>query len=175
MTLSLDGEKAVVADVAQIAAEAISVVAADYRGLTVTEMTELRSKTRAANVTLRVVRNTLTKRAFEGTEFECINTHLTGPLCLGFSTEAPGDAARIFRDFAKDHKKLEVRAISLNGQVLDASALETVANLPTRDEALSKLMYVMKAPIEKFVRTLSEPVAQAVRCVAAVRDQKKAA
>lgn len=175
MTLSLKDKQAVVAQVADVANKAISIVAADYRGLTVGEMTELRAKSRAAGVHLQVVRNTLSKRALTGTEFECMNDALVGPLFLAFSLEAPSDAARLLRDFSKEHDKLEVKAISLSGKLMDASSLEAVASLPTKDEAISKLMYVMKAPVEKFVRTFAEPHAKLVRTIAAVADKKKAA
>lgn len=175
MTLSINDKKAVVAQVADIAGQALSVVAAEYRGLTVSDMTELRNLSRKAGVHLQVIRNTLAKRAFEGTSFECMSDALVGQLFLAFSTEAPGDAARLLRDFAKTNDKLEVKALSLSGKLMDASHLDAVANLPTRDEAISKLMYVMKAPVEKFVRTLAEPHAQVVRCVAAIADQKKQA
>lgn len=172
MPLTLTDKKAVVEKIAEVAKNSISVVAADYHGLSVNEMTDLRAKARASGVSLHVVRNTLTKRAFEGTDYECMSEVLTGPLCLAFAQDSPGAAARVFRDFAKDHDKLEVKALSVGGKLLDASQLKAVANLPTRDEALSQLMFVMKAPITKLVRTLAEPHAKLVRTVAAIRDSK---
>lgn len=175
MTLGLNDKKAIVKEVSAIAVDALSVVAADYRGLTVSEMTELRTKARETGVYLRVVRNTLAKRALEGTDFACMQGVLSGPLALAFSQEDPGAAARLMRDFIKKNKTLEVKALSIDGQLLGASDLDAVASLPTRDEAISMLMSVMQAPITKLVRTLVEPHTKFVRVVAAVKDQKEAA
>jgi large subunit ribosomal protein L10 len=175
MALRLEDKKAIVAEVAEVAKSAYSAVAAEYRGLSVAEMTELRSKAREGGVYLRVVRNTLARRAVENTDFACMQDILVGPLVLAFSREEPGAAARVIKDFAKDHKKLEVKAVSVSGKLLPASELETLAKMPTYDQAISILMSVMKAPISKFVRTLAEPHAKLVRTVAAVRDQKEAA
>lgn len=172
MAIVLADKIAVVEEVANAASDAISAVVADYRGLTVTEMTELRAQARKSGVYLRVVRNTLTKRAFANTEFSCLNDSLVGPLCLALSHEAPSDAARLFRDFAKTNDKLKVKALAVGGNLYSADQLEAVASLPTRDEALAKLLYVMKAPVEKFVRTLAEPHAKLVRTIAAIKDQK---
>lgn len=172
MTLTLAAKKVVVEEVAEVASSAVSAVVANYRGLTVNQMTELRAKARAAKVYLRVVPNNLTRRAFEKTDFACLSDHLVGPLFVALSTEAPGDAARLLKDFSKSNDKLEVKALSLSGKVYDVSQLDFVASLPTRDEALAKLLYVMKAPVEKFVRTLAEPHAKLVRTVAAIKDTK---
>ncbi|RUR13450.1 50S ribosomal protein L10 [Legionella sp. km772] len=172
MTLDLAGKKAVVEEVAEVASKAISAVVADYRGLTVNQMTQLRTQARKSGVYLRVVRNTLTRRAFKNTEFECLNDLLVGPLFVALSLEAPSDAARLLKDFAKTFDKLEVKALSVGGKVYNAAQIDAVASLPTRDEAIAKLMYVMKAPVEKFVRTLAEPHAKLVRTIAAVKDQK---
>ncbi len=175
MALRLDDKKVVVEEVAAIASQAFSAVAAEYRGLTVTELTELRVKAREAGVYLRVVKNTLAKRAVAGTEFECMQEGLTGPLILAFSMEDPGCAARVVRDFSKEHDKLVAKLVSIGGQLYDASELKRLADLPTYEQSLSMLMSVMKAPVEKFVRTLAEPHAKLVRTVAAVKDQKEAA
>lgn len=175
MSLNLEQKQAVVAEVAEVASRAFSAVAAEYRGLTVAEMTELRAKAREAGVYLRVVKNTLARRAFDGTDFECMSDSLVGPLVLAFSQEDPGSAARLVRDFAKSNDKLVAKVIAISGELVDAAQIDRVANLPTRDEALSQLMAVMKAPIEKFVRTLNEPTAKMVRTFAALRDQKQAA
>jgi len=173
MALSLAEKQAVVEEVSAAASKAISAVVADYRGLTVTEMTQLRADARKSGVYLRVVRNTLTKRALADTEFSCLNDALVGPLFVAFSNEAPSDAARLLKTFSKDHKELEVKALAIGGQLLGADQLEAVASLPTKEEALAKLMYVMKAPVEKFVRTLAEPHAKLVRTFAAVKNQKE--
>ncbi len=175
MALRLDDKKGVVEDVAAIAAKAHSAVAAEYSGLTVTEMTELRSVARQSGVYLRVVKNTLARRAVDGTEFECMKDGLVGPLILAFSMEDPGSAARVVSDFAKENDKLVTKLVSIGGQLYDASELKRLASLPNREQAISMLMAVMKAPIEKFVRTLAEPHAKMVRTVAAVKDQKEAA
>ena len=172
MTLTLAGKKAVVAEVTEVAAKAISAVVADYRGLTVNQMTDLRAQARKSGVDLRVIRNTLARRAFENTEFACLSDLLVGPLFVALSIEAPSDAARLLKGFTKSMDKLEIKALSIGGKVYGSEQLDYVASLPTRDEALAKLMYVMKAPVEKFVRTLAEPHAKLVRTVAAIKDQK---
>lgn len=172
MTLTLAAKKAVVEEVTEVASKAVSAVVADYRGLTVNQMTKLRADARKSGVYLRVVRNTLTRRAFEKTEFACLSDHLVGPLFVALSMEAPSDAARLLKEFSKSYEKLEIKALSVGGKVYGADQLDAVASLPTRDEAIAKLMYVMKAPIEKFVRTLAEPHAKLVRTIAAVKDQK---
>ena len=175
MALSLEEKKAVVSEVAEIAKVAHSAVAAEYRGLTVEEMTELRVKARDGGVYLRVVKNTLAKRAVEGTEFECMQDGLTGPLVLAFSQEEPGAAARLMKDFAKEHEQLVPRLVSFGGEMLSAADLDRLAKMPTRDQAISMLMAVMKAPVEKLVRTMNEVPGKLVRTVAAVRDQKQSA
>jgi len=173
MALNFEQKQVIVSEVAEVAKKALSVVAADYRGLTVGEMNELRSKARATNVYVRVVQNRLAKRALEGTDFACINEQMVGPLMLAFSEAEPGAAARLIRDFRKTHDNLEVKMLSIGGKAMDASQLEALAKLPTRDEAIATLMRVMKAPIEKFVRTMAEPPAKLVRTFAAVRDSKQ--
>ena len=175
MPLRLNDKKAIVAEVAQVANETLSAVVADYRGLTVSEMNELRARAKTEGVYLRVVRNTLAKRAFEGTQYECLTDVLQGPVMLAFSQQDPGAAARLLKEFSKDHTALEVKALSIESKMLPASQLDALAELPTRDEALSMLLSVMKAPVSKMVRTLAEPYAQAVRAVAAVKDQKEQA
>jgi len=175
MALNLDQKKAVVAEVAAVASTALSAVAAEYIGLTVEEMTDLRVKARNEGVYLRVVKNTLARRAVEGTDFECIQDGLIGPLLLAFSQEDPGSAARVIKEFSKSNDKLVVKLVSVGGQLLDASELDKLAKLPTRDQAISMLMAVMKAPLDKFARTLNEVPGKLVRTVAAVRDQKESA
>ena len=173
MALSFAAKEAVVAEVSEVAASAHSVVAAEYRGLTVEEMTQLRRSARAGGVYLRVVKNTLAKRAIQGTDFECMTEALKGPLVLAFSQEDPGAAGRVIKDFLKDNKTLEVKLVSIGGELLPAAELERLASLPNREQALSMLVGVIQAPITKFVRTLAEPTAKFVRAVAAVRDQKE--
>jgi large subunit ribosomal protein L10 len=173
MKLKLNDKKEIVAEVAEVASKAVSVVAADYRGLTASQMTKLRANARTAKVSLRIVRNTLARIALTGTEFECLNSSLTGPILLAFSSDEPGATAKLMRDFAKENNKLDVRAISLGGQLYDKSHLDSVAKLPTKDEAIARLMSVMQAPISKLVRTMAEPQAKLVRTIAAIRDTKQ--
>jgi large subunit ribosomal protein L10 len=175
VALRLDDKKAVVAEVAAVAARAHSAVAAEYRGLTVSELTDLRKVARESGVYLRVIKNTLARRAIEGTEFACMKDGLVGPLILAFSMEDPGSAARVVQDFSKQHEKLVVKLVAVGGTLYGASEIDRLAKLPTKEQALAMLMGVMKAPIEKFVRTLAEPHAKLVRTVAAIRDQKQAA
>ncbi|WP_369600934.1 50S ribosomal protein L10 [Hahella sp. SMD15-11] len=175
MAIRLEDKKAIVAEVNDTASQALSVVLADYRGVESNDMAALRAKARAENVHLRVVRNTLARRAVEGTEFECIKDALVGPTLLAFSMEDPGAAARIFKDFAKENQNFEVKALAVGGELLGANQLDRLANLPTRDQALAMLMSVMLAPVTKLARTLNEVPAKVTRVVAAVRDQKKAA
>ncbi len=172
MPLNLSQKQAVVAEVAEVAGRAHSVVAAEYRGLTVSRMTELRAKARAAGVYLRVVRNTLARRAVQETDFECMSDHLIGPLVLAFSQEEPSAAAKVLKDFSKDNDKLVIKLASIGGKLLQPSEIERLATLPSRDQALSRLMAVMKAPIGKLVQTLAAPHTKLVRVLAAVRDQK---
>jgi len=175
MALTLEQKKAVVAEVSDVAQSAHSAVAAEYRGLTVGEMTELRAKARTEGVYLKVAKNTLVRRAVEGTDFECMGEGLTGPLLFAFSLDDPGAAARLIKNYAKDNDRLIAKLVAVGAQLHDASELDRLSKLPTRDQAIAMLMGVMKAPIEKFVRTLAEPHTKLVRTVAAVRDSKQAA
>ena len=175
MALTIEQKKAVVAEVADAANKALAAVAAEYRGLTVKEMTDLRVKAREDGVFLKVAKNTLVRRAVEGTEYECMQESLTGPLLFAFSMDDPGAAARLVKDYSKDHEKLIAKLVAVGGELYDASELERLSRLPTYDQAIAMLMGVMKAPIEKFVRTLVEPHTKMVRTVAAVRDAKQAA
>lgn len=175
MVLKLEDKKTIVSEVAEVAKQAVSLVAAEYSGLTVSQLTGLRKSARQSGVYMRVVRNTLARRALDGTQFACMQSELVGPLVLAFSQEDPGAAARLIRDFAKENDKLKVKALSIDGQLLPASGLQTLASLPTRDEAIAQLMSVMLAPVTKLVRTMAEPHAKLVRTIAAVRDAKEAA
>ncbi|MDH3559908.1 MAG: 50S ribosomal protein L10 [Gammaproteobacteria bacterium] len=175
MALTLEEKKAVVAEVAEVAKGAYSAVAAEYCGLTVEQMTNLRLKARQDNVYLRVVKNTLARRALEDTDFACMSERLTGPLILAFSQEDPGAAARVTKDFAKEYGKFKVTMLSVGGQLLEPSELDRLAKLPTRDQAISMLMAVMQAPVAKFARTLNEVPGKLVRTMAAIRDQKQQA
>jgi large subunit ribosomal protein L10 len=175
MPLNLEDKKALVTEVSAVAAGAVSVVAAEYRGLTVTQMTDLRAKARAQGVYVRVVKNTLARKAVAGTSFECIGPALKGPLVLAFSKEDPGAAARVIKAFAKDNDKLVATLVSLGGQLLPGKDIDRVASLPTREQALAMLMGVMRAPIQKLVGTLNAAPSKLVRTLAAVRDQRQSA
>jgi large subunit ribosomal protein L10 len=172
MALNLEDKKTLVAEVAKVAATAQSVVAAEYRGLTVGQMTELRAKARGQGVYLRVVKNTLARKALTGTSFESVGPKLKGPLVLAFSKEDPGAAARLVKDFAKANEKLVATLVSLGGQVLPPGEIDKVANLPTREQALSMLLGALKGPMQKLASLLAEPPAKLARTLAAYRDQK---
>lgn len=175
MALDLERKKVIVGEVATAAQEAQSAIACEYAGLSVVKMTALRAAARKQDVYLRVVRNTLARRALEGTRFECMSERLVGPLVLAFSKDDAGAAARVIDEYARTNEKLVVKLVSFGGKLLEPDALKSLANLPTRDQALALLMGVMKAPISKLVRTLAEPYAGLARVLAAVRDQKQAA
>ena len=173
MPLTLEQKQNVVGEVAEVAARAHSVIAAEYQGLTVGEMTDLRVKARESNVQLRVVKNTLAKRAFDGTDYACMKDALDGQLIYAFSLDEPGGAARVLKDYSKGNDKLKVRLIAFGGELLEPSELQRLASLPTYDQAISMLMAVMKAPVEKLARTLNEVPGKLTRTVAAIRDQKQ--
>lgn len=173
--LSLEEKKVIVADVASHAAGAQSAIAAEYSGLTVEQMTTLRRNARDAGVYMRVVKNTLARRAVADTEFACIQDGLSGPLLLAFSVDDPTAAARVMTDFAKQHDKLVIRIVALRGQLLAPEDARRLADMPTREQAISMLMGVMLAPIGKMVRTIAEPANKLARAIDAVRDQKQQA
>jgi len=175
VALSFAQKEAIVAEVAEVAKSAYSAIGADYRGLTVEQMTDLRVEARKAGVYVRVVKNTLAKRAFQDTDFACMEEGLKGPLILAFSQEDPGSAARVAEAFAKTHDGFKVRLVSIGGKLLDPSELGTLAKMPTYDEAISQLMAVMKAPVQKLAATINEVPGKLVRTLAAVRDVKEAA
>ena len=175
MALNFEQKQAIVAEVAEVARVAYSAVAAEYRGISVEKMTALRVAARKSGVYLRVVKNTLARRAIKDTEFECMADGLTGPLVLAFSQEDPGAAARVIKDFAKGNDKFEIKALSIGGKLLGADQIDALASLPTYDQAVAMLMSVMLAPVTKLARTFNEVPAKVTRAVAAVRDQKKEA
>ena len=175
MTLNLTGKQEIVSQVNQVAANAISAVVADYRGVSVAEMTELRKKARENQVYLRVVRNTLLRRAVSGTDYECLADVFVGPTIIAFASEDPGAPARLLKDFSKEHEDFEIKGLAINGQMLAANKIDVLASLPTLEEALTKLALVTLAPVTKLVRTFNDVPGKAVRVMAAVRDQKKEA
>lgn len=174
MPMSLEQKKAMTAEVNAVAQSAHSAVAAEYRGIKATQMDSLRAQARKEKVYLRVVKNSIARRAVEGTDFECMTERFEGPLMLAFSQEDPGAAARLVKSYAKENAKLVPKFVAISGAVYEVSELERLASLPTRDEALSKLMATMKAPTQKLVTTLNEVPGKLVRTLAAVRDAKEA-
>ena len=175
VALTLEAKKQIVSEVAVVAADAHSAIAAEYSGISVGDITELRAKCRAEGVYLRVVKNNLAKLAVADTAFSCMSEGLVGPMILAFSQEDPGAAARVIEDFIKQNDKLDVKMIAVGGQLMDASELGRLAKMPTRDQALAMLAGTIKAPLDKLARTLNEVPGKLVRTVAAVRDQKEAA
>ena len=171
MALRLEDKKVFVKEVNAVAGDALSAVAAEYRGLSVAEMTALRKEARNAGVYLRVVKNTLARRAIEGTEFECMKDTLKGPILLAFAKDDPGASARIIQRFAKEHEALKAISLSAGGRLLPASDLAKLADLPTLDQARSMLLGVMMAPLTKLARTLAEPSAMLARTLAARGEQ----
>lgn len=173
MALKRQDKEAIVASVHKQAAVAISAVVADYRGLTVSDLTNLRKLAREQSVYLKVIRNTLARQAVKNTQFECLDNVLTGPTILAFSMQDPGAAARIAKEFAKTHDKFKVSALAVGGRQYQASDIDVLATLPTRDQAIATLMMLMLAPVTKLARTMKEVPAKFVRTVAAVAEQKK--
>jgi large subunit ribosomal protein L10 len=171
MSLTVEAKQAVVTEVAAVAKTAQSAVAAEYRGLTVAEMTKFRVAARQAGVYVRVVKNTLARRAIEGTSFECMKGSLKGPLVLAFSREDPGAAARVVKGFAKEHDKLVTVALSIGGELYPASDIDRLASLPTLVEARTSFVRLLNAPMTKLVRTLAEPAAMLARTLKARSEQ----
>jgi large subunit ribosomal protein L10 len=172
--LNLEEKKAVVAEVSAQVAGAQAIIVAEYRGLEVGQITTLRANARKSGVYLRVLKNTLVRRAVAGTPFEGLKGALVGPLIYGISKD-PVTAAKILHEFAKGNDKLVIKAGAMANYVMDASAVRALATMPSREELLSKLLGTMQAPIAQFVRTLNEVPTKFVRGLAAVRDAKQAA
>ena len=174
MALRLEDKKTLVKEVNAVAGDSVTAVVAEYRGLSVAEMTELRKQARGAGVYMRVVKNTLARRAVVGTDFECMQDTLKGPILLAFAKDDPGAAARVIKDFAKGHDALQAVSLSAGGQLLPASDLSTLANLPTLDQARAMLLGVFMAPMNQLVRTLAEPSAMLARTLNARGEQEAA-
>jgi large subunit ribosomal protein L10 len=174
MALNLQQKKEVVAELAGVTQKALSLVAAEYAGITVEKLTDLRRKARASGVYLRVVKNTLVERAVEGTEFECVRGQLTGPLIFAFSKEDPGAAGRLIKEFVKANVKMVPRLVAVGGKVYGAAELDRLASLPTRDQALSMLLGCLVQPATMLVRVLAEPANQLARVIKAVGDKQAA-
>ena len=173
MSLNLEQKKAVVGEVSEQVSTAQAIIVAEYRGLQVGEMTELRAQARKSGVYLRVLKNTLVRRAVEGTPFSGLANEMVGPLVFGISSD-PVSAAKVLSEFAKANDKFIIKAGAMPNQVMDAKGIQALATLPSREELLAKLLGTMQAPVAKFVRTLNEVPTKFVRGLAAVRDQKAA-
>jgi len=174
VALGLEAKKEIVAEVSDVASRALSVAVAEYRGMEVADLTDLRVKAREQGVYLRVIRNTLAKRALAESKFTGMDDALKGPLIYGFSLDAPGGAARLFKDFSKENDKLKVTALSIGSGLLGPEKLDAVASLPTRDEALAKLLATFKAPVGKFVQTINEVPSKFARVLTAIKEKKEA-
>jgi large subunit ribosomal protein L10 len=173
MPLNLEDKKVLVAEVTEVAKTALSVVAAEYRGLTVTQMTDLRAKARASGVFMRVIKNTLARKAFAGTAFEPVGPKLKGPLILAFSKDDPGAAARVVKAFSKDNEKLVATLVSLGGEVLSAKDLDKVATLPTKDQARAQLLGLLVSPAQQLAAVIAAPATDLARVIAAFADKRK--
>ena len=173
MSLNLEQKKAVVVEVSEQVSTAQAIIVAEYRGLQVGEMTALRAQARKSGVYLRVLKNTLVRRAVEGTPFSGLANEMVGPLVFGISSD-PVSAAKVLSDFAKANDKFIIKAGAMPNQVMDVKGVQALASLPSREELLAKLLGTMQAPVAKFVRTLNEVPTKFVRGLAAVRDQKAA-
>jgi large subunit ribosomal protein L10 len=172
--LNLEEKKAVVAEVSAKVAEAQAIIVAEYRGLEVGNVTTLRAQARKEGVYLRVLKNTLVRRAVDGTPFEGLKGQMVGPLIYGISKD-PVAAAKVLHEFSKSNDKLVIKGGAMANYVMDANGVKALATMPSREELLSKLLGTMQAPIAQFVRTLNEVPTKFVRGLAAVRDQKQAA
>ncbi len=174
MSLSLEDKKAVVAEVSKQLKDAQAAMVAEYRGLTVEQMTKLRRKAHENNVYLRVVKNTLARRAVAGSQYECLSDSMVGPLAYAISSD-PVAVAKLLADFAKDNEHLKIKAAAMGGKLMSPAQVQALAKLPGREQLLAILLGTMQAPIANFVRTLNEVPSKFVRTLAAVRDAKQAA
>ena len=174
MSLNLDQKKQVVEDVSAVVSTAKTAIVAEYRGLTVEQMKTLRREAHENNVYVKVVKNTLLRRVVKDTDFACLDEHLVGPLAFAAS-EDPVAVAKVINKYAKEYDAFDIKAGSMSGSLLSDGDIKALAQLPSRDELLAKLMGTMQAPVAKFVQTLNEVPTKFVRGLAAVRDSKEAA
>jgi large subunit ribosomal protein L10 len=164
--MTLEQKQAIVSEIAGVAANAPAAIAAEYAGLTVAEMLQLRQSARKAGIFLKVVRNTLARRALQGTAFDCMRDGLVGPLVLAFSGNEPGAAAKVIRDFSKSNEKLVVKLVAMDGRLLNVKDIDRLASMPSLSQARSMFLGVLKAPMGKLVRVLAEPEAKFARLLA---------
>ncbi|HNV09067.1 MAG: 50S ribosomal protein L10 [Dokdonella sp.] len=174
MPLNLAQKKEVVAELANVAAKAHSLVASEYAGLTVSQLTELRKKARQGGVYIKVAKNTLVSRAVDGTDYACVKDTLTGPLLYAFSTEDPGAAGRLIKEFAKANEKLKPQLVAVGGKAYPGTHVEVLASLPTREQALTMLVSLLAQPATMLVRVLAEPASQVARVINQVGQTKAA-
>ncbi len=174
VSLNLEQKQAVVAEVSKVVSDAKAAILAEYRGLTVAQMTDLRRKAHKDGVYVRVVKNTLVRRAVSGSPYECLTDHLKGPLAFVAGGDAV-TAAKVAVDFAKDNQAFKIMAGSMGGKLMSVAEMTALAKLPSREVLLATLMGTMQAPVQKFVATLNEVPTKFVRALAAIRDQKQAA
>ncbi len=173
MALNREAKKAIVLEVNEVAKNSVAVGVAQYSGLSVVKMTELRRLANKTEVLLKVVKNTLAKRAFNDTDCACIEDILSGHVLLAFSKEDPGAVARVFYQFSKDNDALVVTGLGVMGEFIQANQLKRIAELPNKDQAISLIMALMIAPVEKLARTLNEVPAKLVRTLAAISNKKQ--
>ena len=174
VALSKDEKVNIVRDVKEVASNASSLVISDARGLKVSELSEIRTKANESGIHIQVIKNSLAKLAFEGTDFGCSDEVLTGPSLFAFSFEEPGAAAKLLKTYAKNFDELEIKALVVEGQLLDGSQIDILANLPSKEEAYSLIANVLQAPVSKFATLLNEVPSKLARVLSAVRDQKEA-
>ena len=173
MPLRIEQKKAVVEELNSIASSSVSAAIAEYRGLNVAEITELRTKARESGVYLKVVKNSLSKQALTGTDFECLTQALQGPIMIALSADDLASPARLFKDFGKDYEHLKTVGLAIDGDAYPSSDLDRIARLPTRDEAYSIIAGLMKAPIEKALRTLNEVPIKLARLILAIKENQE--
>jgi len=173
MPLRIEQKKAVVQELNSIASSSVSAAIAEYRGLNVAEITELRTKARESGVYLKVVKNSLSKQALTGTDFECLTQALQGPIMIALSADDLASPARLFKDFGKDYEHLKTVGLAIDGDAYPSSDLDRIARLPTRDEAYSIIAGLMKAPIEKALRTLNEVPIKLARLILAIKENQE--
>lgn len=175
MPMRIDDKKVAVQELKDVANKATSAVAADYHGASVTELTKLRKDARDTSVHLKIIRNTLAKKALTDTKFSCFEDLLVGPTMLAFSLEDPTSAAKLVNDFTKVNSKFAVKGLSLGDSLLELSKLSAIANMPSRDQALAQLAGLLNAPMSQFVTILNQVPSKLVRTLQAVKEQKESA
>ena len=173
MPLRIEQKKAVVEELHSIASSSVSAAIAEYRGLNVAEITKLRTKARESEIYLKVVKNSLSKKALADTNFECLTQALQGPIIIALSADDIASPARLFKDFGKDYEHLKTVGLVIDGDVFPSSELDRIAKLPTRNEAYSTIVGLMKAPLEKALRTLNEIPVKFTRLILTVKENKE--